>query len=119
VRPPDPAKIARELSGGNQQKLVVARALDRIASKKGEAAAILAQPTRGVDVGAAAVIHAAIADAAAAGLAVVVVSADLAELRLMCHRILVMRKGRIVASLPPHASDNAIGRAMLGEETAA
>jgi simple sugar transport system ATP-binding protein len=119
IRPPDAGKLARELSGGNQQKLVVARALDRIARRRGEAAAILAQPTRGVDVGAAAVIHAAISSAVAAGLAVIVVSADLAEMRLLCHRILVLRGGRIVASLPPHASDAAIGRAMLGEEVAA
>ncbi|HZF51075.1 MAG TPA: ATP-binding cassette domain-containing protein [Polyangiaceae bacterium] len=119
IRPPDPAKLARDLSGGNQQKLIVARALDRIVRKKGEAAVILAQPTRGVDVGAAVVIHAAISSAVAAGLAVVVVSADLAELRLLCHRILVMRGGRIVASLPPHASDTAIGQAMLGQESAA
>lgn len=119
LRPPDAGKLAREFSAGNQQKLVVARALDRIARKKGEAAAILAQPTRGVDVGAAAVIHAAIGSAVAAGLAVIVISADLAELRLLCHRILVLRGGRIVASLPPHASDAAIGRAMLGEEAAA
>jgi simple sugar transport system ATP-binding protein len=119
VRPPDAQKLARELSGGNQQKIVVARALDRIVRRKSEAAAILAQPTRGVDVGAAAVIHAAIGSAVAAGLAVIVISADLAELRLLCHRILVLRGGRIVASLPPHASDTAIGRAMLGEEAAA
>lgn len=119
IHPPDPGKLARELSEGNQQKLVVARALDRIARKKGEAAAILAQPTRGIDVGSAAVIHAAIGSAVASGLAVVVISADLAELRLLCHRILVLRGGRIVASLPPHASDTAIGRAMLGEEAAA
>jgi simple sugar transport system ATP-binding protein len=119
IRPPHAGIIARELSGGNQQKIVVARALDRIARRKGEAVVILAQPTRGVDVGAAAVIHAAIGDAVAAGLAVVVISADLAEMRLLCHRILVLRGGRIVASLPPHASDAVIGRAMLGEEPAA
>ncbi|WP_437874987.1 ABC transporter ATP-binding protein [Sorangium sp. So ce513] len=128
VEPPDPARLAGELSGGNQQKIVVARALDRVAPAApgpGEAAraprraaAILAQPTRGVDIGAAAVIHAAIAGAARAGLAIVVISADLGELRRLCHRLLVMRQGRIVASLPPACSDEEIGRAMLGLEAA-
>jgi simple sugar transport system ATP-binding protein len=128
VEPPDPARLAGELSGGNQQKIVVARALDRIAPAAPgpseatraprRAAAILAQPTRGVDVGAAAVIHAAIAEAARAGLAVLVVSADLGELRRLCHRIFVMRKGKIVATLPPACSDEQIGRAMLGVEAA-
>ncbi|MDC0678016.1 ABC transporter ATP-binding protein [Sorangium atrum] len=135
VVPPDPSRLAGELSGGNQQKIVVARALDRVAPAApgpGEAApgpgeatraprraaAILAQPTRGVDVGAAAVIHGAIAEAARAGLAVLVISADLGELRRLCHRIFVMRKGRIVATLPPACSDEQIGRAMLGVEAA-
>ncbi|WP_437275606.1 ATP-binding cassette domain-containing protein [Sorangium sp. So ce375] len=128
VEPPEPSRLAGELSGGNQQKIVVARALDRVApaapgpgvatGAPRRAAAILAQPTRGVDVGAAAVIHAAIAEAARAGLAILVVSADLAELRRLCHRLFVMRKGRIVATLPPACSDEQIGRAMLGVEAA-
>ncbi|WP_437964901.1 ATP-binding cassette domain-containing protein [Sorangium sp. So ce260] len=128
VEPPDPSRLAGELSGGNQQKIVVARALDRVAPAapgpgeparaRRRAAAILAQPTRGVDVGAAAVIHAAIAEAAAAGLAVLVISADLGELRRLCHRLFVMRQGRIVATLPPACSDEQIGRAMLGLEAA-
>jgi simple sugar transport system ATP-binding protein len=118
VHPPDPARLAGELSGGNQQKIVIARALDRLSKPGTRAAAVLAQPTRGVDVGAAAVIHRAIGDAAAAGLAVVVISADLAELRRLSHRIVVMRRGKIVASLPREASETEIGRAMLGGEGA-
>lgn len=118
VRPPNPSALARDLSGGNQQKIVVARALDRITKQSSKAAAVLAQPTRGVDVGAAAVIHEAIGAAAAAGLAVVVISADLAELRTLSHRIVVMRRGRIVAELPPDADVSEIGRMMLGKEAA-
>jgi len=114
VEPPDAARLSGELSGGNQQKIVMARALYRLHAPGTRAAAVLAQPTRGVDVGAAAVIHRAIGAAAAAGIAVLVISADLAELRRLSHRIVVMRRGKIVASLPREASETEIGKAMLG-----
>jgi simple sugar transport system ATP-binding protein len=109
VQPPDPGRLAGELSGGNQQKVVMARALDRTI-----AALVLAQPTRGVDIGTARVIHEAIAETARAGAAVIIISADLIELRSLCHRIVVLRRGRIAAELTPDASDHDIGRAMLG-----
>jgi simple sugar transport system ATP-binding protein len=118
VRPPDPARLAGELSGGNQQKIVCARAVDRLVSSGAKGALVLAQPTRGVDIGAAATIHAAIFSAAAKGLPVIVVSADLAELRRVAHRIVVMRRGRIVATFAPDADESDIGRAMLGVEAA-
>jgi len=118
VQPPDAARLSGELSGGNQQKIVIARALDRLRAAGAKAAAVLAQPTRGVDVGAAAVIHSAIGEAAAAGMAVLVLSADLGELRRLSHRIVVIRRGKIVASLPREASETEIGRAMLGVEAA-
>ena len=111
VHPADTGRLAAELSGGNQQKLAMARALDRKL-----AVLVLAQPTRGVDVGTARTIHHAISDAAASGVGVVLVSADLNELRGLCHRIVVMRRGRIVAELEPDASDETIGRAMLGTD---
>jgi simple sugar transport system ATP-binding protein len=117
IHPADPARLAAELSGGNQQKIVIARALDRL-PRGARAAAVLAQPTRGVDVGAAAAIHAAIGEAAASGIAVLVISADLAELRKLAHRIVVMRRGEIVQTLPPEATETEIGRAMLGKEAA-
>ncbi len=109
IQPSNPQHLASALSGGNQQKLVMARALDRDI-----VALVLAQPTRGVDVAAARTIQSAIADAARDGAAVLLISADLNELRALSHRIVVLRRGRIVAELEPSASDEAIGRAMLG-----
>jgi simple sugar transport system ATP-binding protein len=117
VVPPDLDAPARALSGGNQQKIAVARAVSR--AEGGAQVLVLAQPTRGVDLGAARAIHAAIAAAADAGKAVLLVSADLAELRALCDRILVMARGRIVAELPPDAPDARIGEAMLGGDPAA
>lgn len=109
VEPRDPSRLGRELSGGNQQKVVVARALDRRIR-----ALVLGQPTRGVDVGTAHVIHEAVSDVAAGGAAVLVLSADLHELRTLSHRIVVLSEGRIVAELLPTATDEEVGRAMLG-----
>jgi simple sugar transport system ATP-binding protein len=111
VVPPELALPARALSGGNQQKLVVARAVARAASAS---VFVFAQPTRGVDLGAARAIHTQIAGLADQGKAVVVVSSDLGELRLLADRILVLARGRVVADLPPDAPDARIGDAMLG-----
>ncbi len=118
VRPANPAALARDLSGGNQQKLVIARAIERIVRQNRGGALVLAQPTRGVDVGAAAAIHAAIGEAAKAGLSVLVVSADLAELRRLSHRLVVMHRGAIVAELGRDTPEAVVGRAMLGMEAA-
>jgi len=109
IVPSDPALPARALSGGNQQKLVTARALDRPVR-----AVVLSQPTRGVDLGAARAIHGAICAAASAGAGVLVVSADLAELRALCHEVFVIARGRLVASYPPDTPEEVFGRAMLG-----
>jgi simple sugar transport system ATP-binding protein len=116
VVPPDLDVLAGALSGGNQQKIVVERAVAK--TQTGARVLVVAHPTRGVDLGAARVIHKALLDCAARGVAVLVVSADLAELRALCDRILVMSRGRIVAELPPTASDRELGRQMLGEEGA-
>lgn len=107
-------RTARSLSGGNQQKIVVERALARTGSGPKAKALIAAQPTRGVDLGAAADIHARFRDAAAEGTGILVISADLDELRALASRILVLARGRIVAEVPPTTSDDEIGRLMLG-----
>jgi simple sugar transport system ATP-binding protein len=107
--PNDLNRTARTLSGGNQQKIVVERALARSAK-----AIIASQPTRGVALGAAADIPARIRAAAAKGTGVLVLSADLDELRALASRILVIARGTIVAEVPPSTSDDEIGRLMLG-----
>jgi simple sugar transport system ATP-binding protein len=111
IRPTDPEATARSLSGGNQQKVVVARALARAPD-----VLVIAHPTRGVDPIAARAIHEQLLGAAARGTALLVIGADLTELRLLCRRILVMVRGRVVASFPPTVDDEALGAAMLGGE---
>jgi simple sugar transport system ATP-binding protein len=75
---------------------------------------VFAQPTRGVDLGAARAIHAQIAALADAGKAVVVLSSDLGELRSLADRILVLARGRIAAEFSPDTPEARIGEAMLG-----
>lgn len=116
VTPLDPELPASALSGGNQQKIVMARAVARVLEG---GVLVLAHPTRGVDLGAARVIHEQIlACATQRKVGVLVVSSDLAELRALASRILVMTKGRIVAELSPRASDLEIGEHMLVESAA-
>ncbi len=108
--------LAANLSGGNQQKVVVARALADIAA--GARVLVAAHPTRGVDIGAAATIHEGIRDAARGGAGVLVVSADLDELRGLCHRILVISRGEIAGTFDPSATDAEIGEKMLRRRAA-
>ena len=111
IVPPDLEARAGALSGGNQQKVVMARAIGR---SDRVSVFVFAQPTRGVDLGAARAIHAEVARAADAGKAVLLVSADLAELRSLCDRLLVLSRGRVVAELPPDSPEAQVGQAMLG-----
>jgi ribose transport system ATP-binding protein len=92
--PDDVERVARQLSGGNQQKVVLARWLLRDCR-----VLLLDEPTRGVDVPTKAEIYRLIADLAKAGLGVLVVSSELEELVGICTRILVMRLGEIVAEV--------------------
>lgn len=94
IRPPSPAKPVGRLSGGNQQKSLLARWL--FANSQ---VFLLDEPTRGVDVAARSEIYREINELAEAGAAIVMVSSDLPELLGMADRILVMRRGHIVAEL--------------------
>ena len=115
IRPGDPSLPARALSGGNQQKIVVAREMGRDFR-----VLLAAQPTRGVDVGAIEFIHAQLRDARIAGKAVLLVSADLAEILALSDRIAVMYGGRFVIVLPrSQASEEVLGPYMTGAERAA
>jgi ABC-type sugar transport system ATPase subunit len=94
IRTPSPAAAVSTLSGGNQQKVVLGKWL-----ATNPRVLMLDEPTRGVDVGAKAEIYRLLSNAAANGIAVVVSSSETPELLLICDRILVMFRGRIVASL--------------------
>jgi ABC-type uncharacterized transport system ATPase subunit len=108
VRPPDITLPARALSGGNQQKLIVARELD-INPKL----VLVAQPTRGVDIGAAEFIHRKIVELRDRGAAVLLVSAELDEVLSLGDRVIVLFKGRVVGEVDPESvSQQAIGMMM-------
>ncbi|MFC7495103.1 MULTISPECIES: ABC transporter ATP-binding protein [unclassified Nocardioides] len=116
VRTPGPDVLARALSGGNQQKLIVGREMSSEPTLL-----IAAHPTRGVDVGAQAAIWKHIKDARRNGLAVLLISADLDELIGLSDRIEVILRGRFVGSFDPNdVTPERLGSAMTGagEESA-
>jgi ribose transport system ATP-binding protein len=92
VRPRDPERDVTTLSGGNQQKVVLARL-----AGQDYRILVLEDPTMGVDVGAKAEIYKILGDGAAKGTACIVVSSDLDELAQICDRVLAFNGGRIVA----------------------
>ena len=111
IRPADPALPARALSGGNQQKIVIAREM----TGRDYHVLLAAQPTRGVDVGAIEFIHAQLRRARAAGKGVLLVSADLAEVLALADRVAVMYEGRFAAVLPrAEATLERLGPLMTG-----
>jgi simple sugar transport system ATP-binding protein len=110
IRPTDPQNPAGNLSGGNQQKVVVAREMDQQPRLL-----IAAQPTRGVDVGSIEFIHKRLIQARDAGMAVLVVSADLEEVLSLSDRIAVIYEGKIVGELSPEtATEERLGLLMTG-----
>jgi ribose transport system ATP-binding protein len=100
VRPADVTRIVRTLSGGNQQKVVLARWLLRDCR-----VLLLDEPTRGVDVGARSEIYALVRDLADRGVAVVVVSSEIPEVLGLADRVLVIADGTVVAEAAADALD--------------
>jgi simple sugar transport system ATP-binding protein len=100
VRPPNPAALARALSGGNQQKLIIGREFDLRPRLL-----LVAQPTRGVDIGAIEFIHRKLIELRDAGAAVLLVSAELEEVLSLADRAMVIYQGRIVGEVDPKRVD--------------
>jgi ABC-type sugar transport system ATPase subunit len=93
----------RQLSGGNQQKVLFARALlcePRLL--------ICDEPTRGIDVGAKEEIYRLLLDLAARGLSIIIISSELKELIALCHRLLIIREGRVVGEMLPGSGEHAV-----------
>jgi general nucleoside transport system ATP-binding protein len=109
VRGGGPQTRASALSGGNQQKVVLAREIGR------EPRVLLAaQPTRGLDVGAIEFVHRQLVEARDEGMAVLLVSLELEEILALSDRILVIYEGRVVAEYGPRATEEELGVAMTG-----
>ena len=110
VKAPGPETPARNLSGGNLQKLVLGREFE------GEPRVLIAaQPTRGLDVGAIETVHGYLREAAANGVAVLLISEDLDEIRALADRVVVMYEGEIAGEVDPEtAGDEEIGLLMAG-----
>jgi simple sugar transport system ATP-binding protein len=110
IRTTDPSQPASTLSGGNQQKVIVARELSRDIS-----VAVAAQPTRGIDVGSIEYVHAQMVKERDNGVAMLVVSTELDEVMALSDRVLVMYRGKIVADLDPRTvSHMDVGLYMAG-----
>lgn len=113
VRPANSEFRMNQLSGGNQQKVIIARWL-----RQSPEVLVLDEPTQGVDVGAKADIHRLIDESAAQGTGVLIASTDHEELVSLCHRVLVFRKGRLVDEMTGErlTSDN-LTAATIGRDT--
>ena len=111
IRPPNPRLKTANFSGGNQQKIVLAREMEQDPT-----VLVVGQPTRGVDVGAIEFIHNRIIEMRDQGKAVLLVSVELDEIRSLADRILVMFAGRVVGERGPEATEGELGLLMAGVE---
>ena len=110
IRVPDVTRLARNLSGGNQQKVVLAKWLAIDAN-----VLIFDAPTRGIDVGAKAEIYNLLSELSAEGKSLLIISSEMLELLDICDRILVMHEGRISGELQrDEFSQSGIMRLMVG-----
>lgn len=111
IRPPNNRLRTANFSGGNQQKIVIAREIET-----NPEVLIVGQPTRGVDVGAIEFIHRRIIEMRDAGKAILLISVELDEIRSLADRVLVMFDGKIVGERPPETEEGAFGLLMAGIE---
>jgi ABC-type uncharacterized transport system ATPase subunit len=110
------SSLLSQLSGGNQQKVVLAREL----SLRPLRFLLAAQPTRGLDIGAVEAVYTALRSACSEGVAVLLVSSELSELLAVADRVLVLYRGRVVGELPGGSEQQeAVGRLMSGQPPAA
>ena len=109
VRPVDPLLLSSKFSGGNQQKIILAREIERDPDLL-----IVGQPTRGVDIGAIEFIHKRLIALRDEGKAILLVSVELDEIRSLSDRILVMFAGRIMGERGPGADERELGLLMAG-----
>ena len=110
VRPPDPMLLSSGFSGGNQQKIIVARELDRDPE-----VLLIGQPTRGLDIGAIESIHRRIVELRDRGKAILLVSVELDEIRSLSDRIVVMFDGAIAGEVAAaDATEQILGSLMAG-----
>ncbi len=109
VRPADPLLLSAKFSGGNQQKIILAREIGR-----GPKLLIVGQPTRGVDIGAVEFIHQRLIELRDRGKAILLVSVELDEIRSLADRILVMFDGVIMGERDASANENELGCLMAG-----
>jgi simple sugar transport system ATP-binding protein len=109
IRPDNPRLRTANFSGGNQQKIVLAREMERDPK-----VLLVGQPTRGVDIGAIEFIHKQLIAMRDQGKAILLVSVELDEIRSLADRILVMFAGRIVGEVSPEATEGEIGLLMAG-----
>ncbi len=110
VRPPNPELYAKNLSGGNQQKLIIGREFEL-----NPKLLLVSQPTRGVDIGAIEFIHRKLIALRDSGSAILLVSAELEEVKALADRLLVIYKGKFVGEVDPKVtSDEEIGLLMTG-----
>jgi len=109
VRGGGPETHAGALSGGNQQKVILAREIDR-----DPRVLVAGQPTRGLDVGAIEFVHRRLVEERGEGRAILLVSLELDEILSLSDRILVLYEGEIVGEFPPTVSEEELGLAMTG-----
>jgi simple sugar transport system ATP-binding protein len=114
VKTPSLDTPVKSLSGGNIQKLILARELDRA-----PLLLLAAQPTRGVDIGATEYIHKRLFEQRANGTAILLISEDLEEVRALSDRIAVMYEGQIVGIVPPDSAMEDLGLMMAGAKRSA